>query len=101
VPADKYDIAMKDLENAPVAAKIAGSTKASSMRDVAKNGEGPEEAGLQYYLIGPGETLSEISVQLGVSIAKLKEINGIDNPRSIRAGQKILIPAEPAQTATK
>jgi LysM repeat protein len=80
---------MKGIEAAPQAAKVRGTAVAST-----KNSEGPEEAGLQYYVIGKGETLSEIATQLSVSIGALKELNGISNPKSIRAGQKIIIPAE-------
>jgi membrane-bound lytic murein transglycosylase D len=93
VPADKYDVAVKDIESAPVmVARTSKKPSKGATGEIAKNSEGPDEAGLQYYLIGPGETLSEIATQLGVTIGALKELNGIDNPRSIRAGQKILVP---------
>lgn len=82
VPANQYDVAVKDLENLPTVVKSSPSTKVSDS----------EEASVQYYVIGRGETLSEIAVQLGVSIKALKELNSIDSPKSLRAGQKIMVP---------
>lgn len=56
---------------------------------VAKN-ETPK--GTENYVIAPGETLSQIASQFGTSVNKILDLNGIDNPRRIRAGQKILLP---------
>jgi membrane-bound lytic murein transglycosylase D len=74
VPKDQYAVAIEDLKSLPV---IPAATVAQ---------------GEQYYVIAPGETLSEIASQLGVSAHLLRELNGIDNPRRLRPGQKILIP---------
>jgi len=62
--------------------------------NIARTATSTEEGdhNLNFYLIGQGETLSEIAAQLGVSVRTLTELNGIENPRGLRAGQKILIP---------
>lgn len=44
------------------------------------------------YVIGTGQTLSEIAQELGVNINQIMDLNDIENPRRIRAGQKILVP---------
>ncbi len=48
--------------------------------------------GTENYVIGPGETLSGIATQFNISVNKIMDLNGIDNPKRIRAGQKILLP---------
>jgi membrane-bound lytic murein transglycosylase D len=75
VPKDQYAAVMEDLKSLP-----ALSVTAQALTDE------------QFYVIAPGETLSEIASQLGVSANLLRELNGIDNPRRLRPGQKILIP---------
>jgi LysM repeat protein len=75
VPKDQYAAVMEDLKSLP-----ALSVTAQAQTDE------------QFYVIAPGETLSEIASQLGVSANLLRELNGIDNPRRLRPGQKILIP---------
>ena len=57
-----------------------------------KNDKAPEGSGRTYRL-SRGETLSHVSEQFGVSVRSLLEINNITNPRRIRAGQKLRIPA--------
>lgn len=45
------------------------------------------------YIIQEGETLGEIAARFKVKIQELMEMNGIDNPRRVRAQQKIIIPS--------
>ena len=49
------------------------------------------------YAVQPGDTLSAIAAQFGVSAAELRRINGIDDPDSIRVGQSLLIPTPRAR----
>lgn len=49
------------------------------------------------YVVQPGDTLSAIAAQFGVSPAELRLVNGIDDPDSIRVGQELLIPTPGAQ----
>jgi membrane-bound lytic murein transglycosylase D len=78
VPPEKYELAMQDLA-------------ATNNRAIA-DAMDIESTNLNYYMIGQGETLSEIASQLGVSVNLLIELNGIENPRFIRAGQKLQVP---------
>jgi membrane-bound lytic murein transglycosylase D len=50
------------------------------------------KSGDRSYRVQSGETLSEIAMNFGVNLDLLKEINGIDDPRRVRAGQKLLLP---------
>ncbi|MEL6981399.1 MAG: LysM domain-containing protein [Actinomycetota bacterium] len=45
------------------------------------------------YVIEPGDTLSVIAEQFGVSVEALSEANGITDVNSIRPGQELIIPA--------
>ncbi len=44
------------------------------------------------YTINPGDTLFSIARQFGVSLDDLVELNNIENPDSIRAGDELFIP---------
>ncbi len=99
VPTPQFEIAKKDLENLPAATKAVASVSSSvgaantglaAGTVVAAGGDG--EASVQYYVIAPGETLGQIARELGVSIVALTEMNGIDNPRALHPGQKLMVP---------
>lgn len=45
-----------------------------------------------YYIVKPGDTLSQIAVTFGVSLDAIARANGIDDPSSIYVGQKFDIP---------
>jgi LysM repeat protein len=47
----------------------------------------------QFYVIQPGETLQIIAERFGVTIDQIVQLNGIENPEYIQAGQQIEIPA--------
>jgi LysM repeat protein len=44
------------------------------------------------YVVKRGDTLSEIAAQFGVSVDAIVELNHLDNPNRIEAGQVLLIP---------
>jgi LysM repeat protein len=44
------------------------------------------------YVVKRGETLSEIATQFGVSVDAIVELNHLENPNRIEAGQVLLIP---------
>ena len=50
------------------------------------------KGGDQFYKVSMGDTISEIAETYGVSPRDIMNINGLVNPRRIRAGQKIIIP---------
>ena len=47
----------------------------------------------QFYTIKSGDTLASIAGATGVTVQSIIELNGIDNPDAIQAGQTIEIPA--------
>jgi membrane-bound lytic murein transglycosylase D len=75
IPTENYEKALADLKNFPA-------------QKVERAGASETE----YYSINKGETLSDIAAQLGISVNVLRDLNEIENPRSIRAGQKLIIP---------
>lgn len=48
----------------------------------------------QAYTVRPGEKPEKIAARHGISLAKLKEINGITGRAKIRTGQTLLVPAK-------
>lgn len=57
------------------------------------------------YAIRRGDTLGAVAARFGITVAALQEINGITDPRSLRIGQELIIPAaaapaDPAVTPT-
>lgn len=44
------------------------------------------------YLVVPGDTLSRIAIQYGVSVEALQEENNILDPRTLQPGQQLVIP---------
>lgn len=44
------------------------------------------------YVVQPGDTLSQIAHQHGVTVLAIAAANGIDNPSQLRAGQRLTIP---------
>ena len=47
----------------------------------------------QVWIVESGDTLASIAAATGSTVALISELNGIDNPDSIQAGQTIEIPA--------
>lgn len=60
--------------------------------------EGPRSAGsaATSHVVGRGETLSGIARRFGVSVDALQTWNGIENPRSLRVGQRLKLRGENA-----
>jgi murein DD-endopeptidase MepM/ murein hydrolase activator NlpD len=52
------------------------------------------------YRIAQGDNLLKIATRFGVSVAGIQDANGITDPRSLRVGQELIIPAEEAEEAT-
>jgi LysM repeat protein len=46
------------------------------------------------YIVQPGDTLSDIAVQFGVSMEALVNRNAIERPEYLRSGQKLIIPTQ-------
>lgn len=52
------------------------------------------------HLVRPGETLSEIAQQYGVSMQQLMVLNGIQNADAIYSGQQLRLPGAPTPSPT-
>ncbi|MBC8253178.1 MAG: LysM peptidoglycan-binding domain-containing protein [Ardenticatenia bacterium] len=50
------------------------------------------------HVVQPGETLSEIAEQYGVSVDALTAANGIADPHLIKIGQELIIPGPASAT---
>ena len=48
----------------------------------------------QVYIVQSGDTLSHIAVKFGVTVEALSLRNNIDDPRSLRTGQRLVIPTK-------
>lgn len=46
-----------------------------------------------YYSIKKGDTLQDIAAKFGVNVRDIQQVNGISDPRRLRVGQEIIIPA--------
>lgn len=44
------------------------------------------------YIVQPGDTLSGIALEFGVTVEALANRNGIDRPENLRSGQRLIIP---------
>jgi LysM repeat protein len=51
-------------------------------------------------VVQPGETLSEIAERNGVGLQQLMRANGIENPKLVQAGQRLLLPGGAATAAS-
>lgn len=59
----------------------------------------PPAAGEGEYVVQPGDSLSRIAARLGVTTQELADLNGINDPNTIRAGQKLAVPQGAAKPA--
>lgn len=69
---------------------------------VARTSTTREEA--LYHRVGSGDTLSQIATRYGTTTAELAAVNGITDPRGLRAGQRLRLPVggrEPDSAATR
>ena len=82
----------KRRSEAAAAREPAKSTPATPVKQplVAKKSGG----GTVTHVVTKGETLSSIALQYKVSVASLKSANNITDERKLRAGQKLVIPAD-------
>ncbi|MCB0341383.1 MAG: transglycosylase SLT domain-containing protein [Pseudobdellovibrionaceae bacterium] len=82
-----YTLGLKDFVYVPQSSYQVALDEMSKMKD-----QKSDFTGTRSYRIASGETLSELAQRFGVSVRAIQEVNNIGNARSIRAGQKIIIP---------
>ena len=56
----------------------------------------PAAATDRVVVVQPGDTLSEIALEYGISVAQLRELNGIADPNRIYAGQRLRVSGDAA-----
>jgi LysM repeat protein len=60
----------------------------------------PAAATDRVVVVQPGDTLSEIALRYGLTVAQLRELNGIADPNRIFAGQRLRLSGEPEAEPT-
>jgi LysM repeat protein len=78
---------------------LPGGATASSGRSRGGRTKGGSTSGT--VLVQPGETLSEIAERNGVGLQQLMRANGIENPKLVQAGQRLLLPGGATATASR
>lgn len=84
---------------APPPAPPAPPAPASAEEVSGKESIPPEKsvsASVHNYTVKKGDTLWGISRTYGVTLKELTEINKLDKPGSLKIGQKLIVPGEPA-----
>ncbi len=84
VPKQSGDRFLASIEKTKEIAKVRGKSDDKAAEAL--------KTGITRYQVTSGDTLSSIAKEFGVNISDLKELNGIRNPRAIRAGQTLTIP---------
>lgn len=59
----------------------------------------PAAATDRVVVVQPGDTLSELALEYGVSVAQLRALNGIADPNRIYAGQRLRLSGQPVVAA--
>lgn len=54
---------------------------------------GPKASEIKTYTVKKGDVLSRIASKFDVSVRELSELNGLDDPNTIRVGQELVLPA--------
>ncbi len=62
---------------------------------VLSNNYSLDTAPLRYHIVSKGETLWRICKNYGVSVSEVIKLNHIEDPNSIKVGQKIYLPTQP------
>lgn len=64
-------------------------------------GVAPASGGTVKYTIKPGDTLSGIALQFGITVEDVVKTNNITDPNSIQAGQVLIIPTKGGAPSTR
>lgn len=86
-----YEIAAKK-NTAPVLAVAGNGFIAKPTLAESRDSEGKVDNTVKEYVVQNGDTLSTIANQFGLTTDTLRWANGIENPDSVKPGDKLLIP---------
>ncbi len=65
---------------------------AAATRAVAAKGQAPAgHGGKRIHVLAPGETLWSVAQRFGCTVKQLRQWNGITDPRSLKAGRKLVV----------
>ena len=71
---------------------VAGTSGTASSNAASRNGHLPPDSG-KFYVVGKGESPYVIAQKLKVNYDALLKLNGIDDPKKLKPGQKLRVPA--------
>ncbi len=86
-----YDIASKQ-ETAPVLAMAGNSFVANPILSETRQSTDKPKNDIQWYIVKDGDTLSTIAGAYGLTTDTLRWANNINDPDSVKPGQKLVIP---------
>jgi N-acetylmuramoyl-L-alanine amidase/LysM repeat protein len=91
-----------ELEAAPSEYPALSASPISTLAGVvlATMGPAPNLADAPRYTVQPGDTLTSIAREWGVSVAAIQEANGITDPNDLKHGRVIIIPVGTPPTST-
>jgi|GEM_PF-3345994 len=104
--AKKFNVSLEDLAKAnnleepyiiyvgQVLKISSGQKSESNNQEAESKDQGRVGEEQQTYTIQDGDTLGGIAVKFNTTIEKLQELNNIEDPNMIMAGQKLIIPGE-------
>ncbi|MCU1430934.1 MAG: Lytic transglycosylase catalytic, partial [Actinotalea sp.] len=76
--------------------RVAGGSGVGLVLAVATVAAGATPAQADDYTVEPGDTVSHIALRTSTSVAQIAAANGLDSRATIRAGQRLVIPAASA-----
>ncbi len=83
------------LRTAPVRALIASVALASGVALLAPHIASSEEPVEDTYVVQPGDTLTDIASQFGMTVQELADLNGLNNVNHVVIGTRLEVPASP------
>ncbi len=83
------------LRAAPFRALIASFVLASGIALIAPHIAFSEEPSGDVYVVQPGDTLTDIAAQLGLTVQELADLNGLSNLNHVVTGTRLEVPASP------
>ena len=90
--AQRYSVPLNELAKANNITNAGALRVGLRLRIPNASAPKPSDTGKRVHIVQPGETLSEIAIQYGVTPNALVKINGLSDPSRIVSGQKLIIP---------
>jgi LysM repeat protein len=78
--------------SSPAEATVPSAVPAGPAATATRTPSPPPTPGVTQYVVKPGDTLSGIAKEFGVTVEAIMEVNDLTNPNKIRVGQVLIIP---------